>query len=205
MQRVGLYGGSFDPIHLGHLAVARTVRDNIQLDQIIFLPTSSPPHKNAAVLASATHRRAMIQLAITDDPTFVCDDHDLARSKPTYTVETISHFRKTLGKACDLFWIIGWDSFLDLPSWRHLAQLVDSCQIITVARLDARSINWDTFKAQLTAKQIEKLKAGVLDTARVDVSSTDIRLTIRKGEAIDKMVPKTVGDYIRKHGLYGIA
>ena len=133
-ERIALYGGSFNPIHSGHLIIARAVAEQLDLTRVILLPSKHPPHKQAEALLDAAHRAEMVRLAIPDEPLFEFSDFDLTRDGPSYTVETVAHFRKSLGAAVELFWIIGADSLAELSTWHRVCDLVDTCRIITAAR-----------------------------------------------------------------------
>ena len=201
-ERVGLYGGSFDPIHHGHLIVARAIAERLGLDRVIFLPSANPPHKLCEALAGAQHRANMVDLAIRDEPLFGFSDCDLTRNGPSFTIDTVNHFRQQLGPDVVLHWIIGADSLPDLPTWHQAAMLVDACKIVTAARSGRGEIDWDQLDSTLTDAQIRRLQAGVLDTPVIAISSTDIRQRVGQGRSVRFLVPDTVRAYIEKHGLY---
>jgi len=202
-RRVGLYGGSFNPIHVGHLIVARSVAERLDLERVILLPTSRPPHKRAGDLIAAEHRAAMVRLAIQGEAVFDYSDHDLTAAGPTYTVETVAHFGRELGEGTELHWIIGCDSLAELATWYRVGALVDSCRIVTAARP-----GWDASSAlaslagKLDVDQIERVRAGVLETPEIDVSATDVRARLRAGSSIRYLVPDAVREYILAHRLY---
>ncbi len=202
VERVGLYGGSFDPIHLGHLIVARAIADRLDLTRVIFLPSANPPHKSGEVLAEANHRAEMVKLAIKDEPVFEYSDFDLTRTGPSYTIDTVNHFLEHFGSDILLHWIIGADSLSDLAAWRQVATLVDLCRIVTAARPGWREAAWDRLRSALTDAQIQSLEAGVLDTPVIEISSTDIRRRVAEGRSIRFLVPDAVRAYIEKHNLY---
>ncbi len=201
-KRIGLYGGSFDPIHLGHLSIARAVADELRLDEVIFLPSAQPPHKTNVRLTATEHRAEMVRLAIADNPIFSFSDYDLARPGPTFTIDTIKHFRKTCEPGTELFWIIGTDSLAELPTWHRIAEFVDLCQIVTAARQISEKIYWDRFRPMLNERQIESLRRGMLETPIVDISATDIRSRLLDGQQIREHVAQAVEQYILQHGLY---
>lgn len=250
-MRVALYGGSFNPIHLGHLSIARAVAERLQLDRVVFLPTSNPPHKVAGDLAPAEHRAAMVKLAIAGEPLFEFSDCDMTRPGPTYTIETVTHFREQLRNHKDtkaqrpvedgvgttsrctleeriagdekaggslrnlprglqicgdvdwfLGWIIGADSLIELPTWHRPGELIDTCQIITASRPGYDVIDWHKLGETFSPAQIEKLHQGVIETPRIDISSTEIRKRIHAGESIRSMVPVAVEEYILSNRLY---
>lgn len=200
--RIGLYGGSFDPIHNGHLIVARAIAERLGLERVIFLPSATPPHKPEEELLDPAHRAEMVKLAIQDEPSFEFSDFDLTRSGPSYTIDTVMHFRRLLGRDADLHWIIGADSLPEIITWYRASALVDACHVITAARGGWEQIDWNEFRKALSESQIAGLEAGVLDTPVVEIASTDIRRRIREGRSIRYLVPETVRSYIAEHGLY---
>jgi len=202
-RRIGLYGGSFNPIHHGHLIVARAVAEGLDLDRVIFLPSNRPPHKQARALLNAEHRAEMVRLAIKDEILFEFSDFDLVRDGPSYTIDTVTHFRTQLGPDVDLHWIIGADSLAELTTWRRVGDLVDSCRIVTAARPGSDGkINWDQLRSALSETQLAALRSGVVETPLIDISSTDIRRRVRDGRSIRALVPDPVRCYIDEHELY---
>jgi nicotinate-nucleotide adenylyltransferase len=201
-QRIALYGGSFNPIHNGHLIVARAVAEQLQVDRFIFLPTARPPHKATTDLLDAAPRAEMVRLAIENERPFEFSDHDLTRSGPSYTIETIAHFREEAGLDVSLYWVIGVDSLLELPTWYRVRALVDACRIITALRPGWEDIDWSSLRTRLSDEQIAGLRDGVLSTPRVEISSTDIRRRIREGRSIRYLVPDPVREHIARHHLY---
>ncbi len=200
--RIALFGGSFNPIHVGHLIVARSIVEQLGLDRLIFLPSARPPHKNGATLAEGDHRCAMVRLAIADEPGFELSAYDYDRPGPSYTIDTVTHFRQTLGLEIILYWIIGADSLADLTTWYRVGALVDCCRIITARRPGFREVDWDRLRSRLSEEQIAVLRAGVLDTPMIEISATDIRRRVREGRTIRYLVPESVRAYIGEHGLY---
>jgi nicotinate-nucleotide adenylyltransferase len=202
-DKIGLFGGSFDPIHFGHLIVARSVAEQVALDRVIFLPSATPPHKSSDQLTDSAHREAMVRLAIDDEAGFAVSDFDLARAGPTYTVETVAHFRRTLGADVALHWIIGADSLADLHTWYHVDELVAQCDILTAARPGWERPPLDRLGQRLDATRFGQVVAGILATPWIDISSTDIRSRAAAGQSIRYLVPEAVRDYIAAHHLYG--
>ncbi len=201
-HRIGLYGGSFDPIHHGHLIVARNIAERLNLDQLLFLPSANPPHKQSQVLTDADHRSCMVELAIADEPRFEMNDRDLNQAGPTYTIDTIDSFKGQFGDHATLYWIIGGDSLAELHTWHRAADLVDRCIIVTAARPgwaeNMPALPEETFSPE----QIDRLRRNVLDTPLIEISATDIRRRAMAGLSIRYLVPDCVDDYIRKHRLY---
>jgi len=202
--RVGLYGGSFDPIHFGHLIVVRSLAERLGLERVVFLPSARPPHKEDRTLAPAAERAEMVRLAIEGEPLFAFSDFDLTRAGPSYTIDTVTHFREQYGPAVELHWIVGADSLAELATWRRVGELVDVCRIVTAARTGCEPI--DSLGADLRRAlgddRVAKLRAGVVDTPVIDISSTDVRHRIRSGQSIRYLVPNAVADYIACRGVY---
>ncbi len=201
-SRIALYGGSFNPIHHGHLIVARCVAEALRLDRVIFLPSANPPHKDSSSLLDASRRADMVKLAIDGEAGFEFSDHDLANEGPSYTVETVAHFVGALSGDVDLHWIIGADSLAELASWHRVSDLADTCCLVTAARPGWDATALDALQSALSADQIERLRNRVLQTPRIDISATDIRERIRAGRSVRYLVPDPVRSYIEDNELY---
>ena len=144
----------------------------------------------------------MVKRAIEGEPCFEFSDFDLAREGPSYTIDTVAHFHKLLGPDIDLHWIVGADSLAELPTWHRAPELVDMCRIIAAARAGWEQMAWEELRKTLSDAQITSLRAGILNTPVIEISSTDIRRRIREGRSIQYLVPDTVRTYIEKHALY---
>ncbi len=201
-ERVALFGGSFNPIHFGHLILARSVAEQLTLDRVIFLPTANPPHKDVTTLVDGAHRAEMVRLAIDGEPGFVLDDFDLSRSGRTYTIETVAHFRGVLGSDAEVYWIIGADSLADLIHWHQVSALVDSCRMVVAARPGWDRMDFDVLRACLSDSQITRLRNDCLDTPRIDISATQIRNRARQSLSIRYLTPEPVCTYVKEHHLY---
>ena len=207
-MRIGLFGGSFNPIHSGHLIISRTVAERIELDRVVLLPSKCPPHKQSADLIDAAHCIEMIKIAIQGEPLFECSDVDVAREGPTFTIDTVSAFLQELGPDpklgpdVELSWIIGGDSLAELATWHRVAELVDTCRIVTALRPGFDRIDFGPLAKLLSVDRIARLKADIVRTPLIDISATNIRDRIARGRSIRYLVPDTVGEYIEQHGLY---
>lgn len=199
MTKIGLLGGSFDPIHNGHLMIAAEIRRSCGLDRVILLPSADPPHK--AGLLALRHRLRMVELAIEGDPGLELSSFDSDRTGPTYTIDTILHFQELLGEA-ELHWIVGADSLNELATWRRAPELVDRCRIVTAGRPGSNAVDWRRLGETFSAEQVRRLRDGVQDTPQLDVSSTRVRSQTRHGGSIGDLVPDPVREYIESHGLY---
>ena len=199
--RIGLFGGSFDPIHFGHLIAARAIKEQLNLAEVLFLPSKRPPHKEGKELTPAHHRAALVRLAIEGEAGFSFDDFDLIREGPCYTIDAVIHFRKQLAPA-EIFWFIGADSLMELPTWHRAPELMKMCAIVTAARPGQDKVDWDKLKDSLGVESAEMLRKGYLETPMIDISSTDIRRRVAAGRSIRFLAPEAVRQYIESHNLY---
>ena len=202
MQRVALYGGSFNPIHVGHLISARAIAEHLGLDRVIFLPSARPPHKPASEALDSMHRAEMVKLAIEGEPGFEFSDYDLTRSGPTYTIDTVRHFSNLLGAQTTLYWIIGADSLPELGTWHRIHELLDSCTMITAMRPGIPVPDVQSLRSALGDERLARLLSGRVCTPAIEISSTDIRDRVRRGRSVRYSVPHSVLEYIHRHGLY---
>ena len=144
----------------------------------------------------------MVKLAIAGESLFEFSDFDLTRDGPSYTIDTVTHYCGLLGPQVELHWIIGADSLAELTTWYRLPDLVDACRIVTAARPGWDAIDWSPLRTVLSDAQVAAIHAGVLQTPRIDISSTDIRRRVREGYSIRYLVPHAVKQYINTQGLY---
>lgn len=217
--RLGLLGGSFNPVHNGHLAIARQTRESLGLDQILFIPTSHPPHKPNSSLAPAQDRYEMVRLAIASDPSLALSDVELRRPGKSYSIDTIRLLQQEYGPQTQLFFLIGLDAFLDFPSWRDPQTLLTLCQFVVLSRpgLSFRSLSSVALLppipypslADLDAGRISRIEA-LIGTQRLiclklppcAVSASDVRARIRQGLPAANLLPPLVESYILQHHLY---
>lgn len=187
---IGILGGSFDPVHNAHLAVARAALQTLHLAKVLWIPSGTPPHRGAPV-ASAEHRAAMVRLAIAGEPRFVLDEREIRKAAPGYTVETLEALHAELGRAADLVLLIGADQYARLGTWHRWQELFSLARIAVFARPG------DTLAG---AERVT-----VVPFAPLDISSTAIRSRIAAGDAPDALLPAAVLDYIQSHRLYSSA
>jgi nicotinate-nucleotide adenylyltransferase len=200
--RVGLFGGSFNPIHHGHLILARVVRERLSLDRLIFIPASTPPHKQSEILAPPMNRLEMVRLAIRGEERFEASDCELNRPGPSYTVDTVKSFRERLGQETQLHWIIGGDSLAELDGWRDVSGILRLAQIVTVRRPSWEDSALEALRGNLSGEEIERLANGIVTAPLIDISSTDIRRRVSNGWSIRYLTPPDVVSYIENRGLY---
>jgi len=201
-NRIGLFGGSFDPIHFGHLISVRSVAEALQLSRIILIPSARPPHKEGVPITEAEHRMAMARLAVEGDGLFEVSDLELHRAGPSYTLDTVEAFQRRLGDRAELFWIIGADSLPELPTWHRIAELVQRVTIVTAARP-----GWQRPSVKLLAEAVGDQNARALlsnccNTPRIDISATDIRARVAAGRPIRYFTAEKVASYIQQQHLY---
>lgn len=201
-QLVAVLGGSFNPIHHGHLIVARSVAEQAGCARVILVPSPRPPHKPPDDLIDAKHRLAMAQQAIAGEPLFAVSDCELVRPGPSYTIYTVRQLANELGRGCELAWIIGSDWVGQMGTWYRASELLDSCRFLIAARPAHPPPDRQALLESFTAEQVDRLLSGVLQTPRVDISSSDIRRRCQQGRSIRYLVPDPVLQYIETHGLY---
>jgi nicotinate-nucleotide adenylyltransferase len=218
-KRIAIYGGTFDPVHAGHLEIARKVLQLFAIDEFLFMPARRAPHKLDRQTSSALHRYAMLVLATRADPQFRVSTFELEQPERGYTVDTLFHFRSQLGAAADLFFVMGADSWSEITTWREWQRLMTLANLIVVTRpgyevaLDqvdevtaARVVDLRGLSAVSSLQKVEPdaSKVFITDAVMHDVSATAVRQAARanSNEDFDKLVPPDVADYIRKYGLY---
>lgn len=200
--KIGLYGGSFDPIHDGHIRPVRAAQRQLGLDRVIYLPTGRPPHKPGAPLLAAAVRYAMVELALLWEEGLVASTYELREDEPCYTIDTIDHFRRTAPDAEHVL-LLGSDSYAELTTWRDWQRILAAVSIAVLVRP-----GWEMqgLRASLPtelATALDGPRVHLVDHARVDVSSTEIRRHLGTGHAAGGgRVPRLVLDYIRKYDLY---
>lgn len=196
-MKIALFGGTFDPIHRGHLAVAHAAAEAYKLDRIHFVLADTPPHKQAKPITPYKHRLAMLELALEGEEKFSASRIEERRTKSrpeaNYSIDTVRRFKQAMAKRDKLFFIIGMDSFLQLDKWKEPEALLAECEFIVVSRPG---------HARKQANPAFTGKVHLLETVAVDISSTQIRDAIAHGLALEDWVPATVAQYIKRHRLY---
>lgn len=196
-RRIGLLGGTFDPPHKGHLALAAAAREQLALDVVLFLPVGDPPHKQDREITAVSHRINMVQQTIADHPYYCLDESDVHRPRPHSTVTLLPLLRQQHPDAA--FWlIIGADSLRDFPTWHNPDALVTQCRLAVLSRPSV-VLDWAHLQ---TAVSGLKTAVDFLNPPHFRISSTDIRQRVRDGLTIDEMVETAVSDYINTHHLY---
>ncbi len=202
-ERIGLYGGSFDPIHFGHLISARAIGEQLGLSRIILIPARQPPHKDSLV-CDGLHRMAMTRLAVEGDPFFEVSDIEMYRDGPSYTFDTIVAFRSEFGgeNVPDVFCMIGADSLPELPTWHRVAEMVCLATIVTAVRPGWHPPDIDVLANAVGLDAAKQLLSNCCSTPPIAISSTDIRHRLENDQSVRYLLPETVISYIRGHSLY---
>jgi nicotinate-nucleotide adenylyltransferase len=201
-RKIALFGGTFDPIHLGHTTVASHALERIGAEKIVFVPAKRSPLKGFLPRASDNHRLKMISLAIAGEKNFQVSDYELKKPTPSYTLATIRKFQADYGVETSIHWLIGADSVDDLPYWYKITELIDACNLTTMYRAGCGPPDFAKFDEIWGGKRIKKLQRNIICTPLVDISSTEIRNRIAKNGDFAKMLHPAVADYIRKNSLY---
>lgn len=209
---IALYGGTFDPIHYGHLKPVEALAKQVALQQVTIMPNNVPPHRPQP-RADSQQRKAMVQLAIAGNPLFKLDDRELQRETPSYTVETLEQLRAEIGSEQPLAFIVGQDSLLSLQRWHRWETLLTLCHLLVCQR-PGYSVSMETAEEQqwldahqtLSVEQLHTQPAGKIylaQTPMYDISATAIRQRLEQHLPCDDLIPPTVEEFIRQHHLYG--
>lgn len=219
-MRIGLFGGTFNPIHQCHLQIAKQTQSRLKLDRIIFIPSGDPPHKAPGSLAPAPHRIEMVRLAIANNPTFTVSDVETSRSAKSYSIDTVQALRAECGPEAELFFIIGLDAFLEFPSWRQPKELLGLCHFVVVSRAGAA---FATLASSSLLPPLDPTALAALDARKqdrydipcsantgltllalppCDASASEIRNRIRNRLSLANQLPASVESYIISFRLY---
>jgi nicotinate-nucleotide adenylyltransferase len=214
-QRIALYGGTFDPVHVGHLEIARAVLKLFEIEKVILIPAELAPHKTGRQVTPSLHRYAMLALATQSDPDLLISTFELNTPDHRYTVDTVSHFQNTLGPDVELFFIMGADSWSEITTWREWKRLVTMVNHIVVTRpgyhfSDAPVASESIIDLRTAEHPSDVIKASgspsvfITNVVMRDVAASNIRLKAgeRKFEELRNLVPDSIIDYIKKYKLY---
>ena len=197
MQRLGIMGGTFDPIHYGHLLMAEEARQAFALDEVVFVPNGRPAHKKAYLVSSPEERYAMTLLATGSNPCFSASRIEIERPGPSYTIDTLREFRALYPELDALYFITGADAVLEILTWHEYDKLVRECQFIAVTR---PGFVLDRLHDLVDAAFLDRVH--YLPIPNIEISSTDIRRRVREGRSIKYLTPEPVEAYIQQQGLY---
>ncbi len=220
-MRLGLFGGTFNPIHLGHLRAAVEVREGFELDEIFLIPAALPPHKASGEVAASADRLQMLNLALGVDTDIKVSDVELKRSGPSYTIDTVQHFKQTLPAETRLHLIMGLDAFLEIDTWKSYRELLTQIPLIVINRPNPgklmSGVPWKIMDEFISAKLSgdfsfsasrsaylarDQKPIYVFEVTALDISSTRIRRQISRDRSINYLVPQKVAEYIRNKGIY---
>jgi nicotinate-nucleotide adenylyltransferase len=200
-MRIGVFGGTFDPVHLGHLILAEQCREQAALDEIRFVPTFQPPHKPNQQITPFHHRVEMLALAIAGNPAFRIDEIERRQGGPSYTVRTLTELHDE-HPADELYFIIGSDCLPDLPKWREPVRILELAGLLVAARPGAELWSAEQLRAALGMTPEMPLRLQVVHVPLIDTSSTDLRHRATEGRSLRYLVPRAVECYIQTHHLY---
>lgn len=198
-MKIGVFGGTFDPIHNGHLAIAEETRNRLGVAEILFVPAGSPWQKADLPISAVEQRVEMVRLAIADRPYCKLSTAEIDRPGPSYTVDTIAELLSQYGAGAEFFFILGWDSLAEFPQWREPSRLVKMCYLVAVPRPGYLPPDLDSLEAAIPGIS---QRVVLLDKPQLDISATAIRQRIAMGDSIAHLVPGAVERYIKEHRLY---
>jgi len=201
-RKIVLFGGTFDPIHLGHTTVAAAAAEHIGAEAVVFIPAKCSPLKDRLPEAGDDDRLQMIALAVADNKNFQLSGHELRKPEPSYTLETVRQFQSDYGSDTSIYWLIGADNVDDLPRWYRIVELIDECNLAVMYRAGCETPDFAKFTAIWGPQRVEKLQENIIETPLIDISSTEIRNRLAAGRDVTDMLCPLVADHIRKHKLY---
>lgn len=198
---VALFGGSFNPVHNGHLVAARALAEHLSIPRVTLVPAAFPPHKWSHELASPAARLEMVRLSVAGEPCLDATDIDIQQGGLNYAILTVEAYRRLTGTDRLIYWVMGEDALGELHRWHRVREMVEICQVVTVVRRGFEP-NLAMLRSQLSEQQVDRLISGIIPTPRMDISSSEIRWRIRQGRSIRYLVPEPVREYIDAHNLY---
>ncbi|EOC99807.1 nicotinate-nucleotide adenylyltransferase [Caldisalinibacter kiritimatiensis] len=197
--KYGIMGGTFDPIHIGHLVVAEEVRDKFELDKVIFVPSGTPPHKKPSLVTKAKHRYMMTLLATITNPDFEVSSIEIDRKGVTYTIDTIKAFKEKFNNV-EFYFITGADAIMEITTWKSTEELLKICNFVAVSRPGFKASNMEKQISMLEQRYNAKIHTMVIPA--LEISSTDIRNRIKEDRPVKYLLPESIEQYIKKNGLY---
>lgn len=199
---IALFGGTFDPVHLGHTRVAASAAEVIGTERVVFIPAKRSALKTFSPVASDQDRFNMVQLAIAGQSLFELSDYELKNTPPSYTLDTVRHFRNKLGADVSIHWLVGADSIQELSHWYKIEQLIDECNLTIMLRAGYNRPELEGFTDIWGRERVEKLRESVVETPLIDINSTKIRQMLTSGEDVSQVLAPAVLEYIKAHNLY---
>jgi len=201
-MRIGVLGGTFDPIHNGHLIIAQEALKALDLFTVIFVPAASPPHKPGELAAPIEHRYRMVELALEGESRFSISGIERRRGGRSYTVDTLEEMTRSLGPDDELCFLVGSDTVSELPTWKEVGRLPELCRLIVIARPGYPLQEIDSLVAIFSTDTVQQIRRDALLINPVSISATAIRQDVAQGRSIGDLVPEPVRCYIKTHGLY---
>lgn len=201
-DKVILFGGTFDPIHYGHLRVADCACEQIGAQEVVLIPARRSPHKESLPIADGFERVEMISLAIAGKKKFRVSDCELKRAKPSYTLDTVRYFRAEYGEEVQVCWLVGADAVRDLADWYGIRELLDECNLCVMFRAGFGRPDFGSLGGVLGPGRVAKLERNVVQTPLIDINSTEIRRRLACGGDVSDMLEPKVLAYIQEKGLY---
>ena len=198
-RRIGVMGGTFDPIHVGHLAAAEDATWKLGLERVLFVPNNIPPHKLGRPISSTPDRLAMVEEAVRDNPRFTVSRAEVDRPGPSYTLDTLRRLQQQLGPQTHLVFLAGRDALQDLHAWHHPDTLLREFDMVFLCRPDSVPLDWSAIDQRFPGLRD---RVELVDIPELEVSSSDIRARVREGRPIRYYVTPPVQRYIEEHGLY---
>jgi len=202
MQRIGMLGGTFDPIHLGHLISAAYAFNHLSLDRLLLVPAAVPVHRPAHLAAPASDRLHMCRLAAAALPGFEASGLEVERTEPSYTVLTLRDLRETLGPDAELVLLVGEDNLSSLHTWRNLDEIFRLATVVILPRPATGKVDLGPLRAAVGSDAVDRLVARMVPAPQVPVKATEVRRRVAAGEPIEGLVPASVAAYIAERGLY---
>jgi len=199
VRKTGILGGTFDPVHTGHILLAEEVAGRLGLCEVVFIPAGHPWLKENGAITSAEHRLAMLKLAVAGRPLFSISTMELERPGPSYTADTMVELGRRRSAEEELYFILGWDNLKELPRWHQPQKLISLCKLAAVPRVGSQAPDLDELEKSLPGI---KGRVAMLDGPHIDISASEIRRRVAAGLSIEGLVPPDVALYIEEHGLY---
>ena len=201
-MKVGLFGGTFDPIHMGHLIIAEGARSRLALDEVLFVPAGQPWLKEGMKITEGRHRLAMVSIAVRSNPSFRVSDVEIERPGPSYTVDTLAELKRCLAPAAAIYLILGLDSLREIGRWRKPQRIFDMARVVGVSRPGANDFGPDEREKLEKEFPGASAKLVLLNGPRIGISGVELRRRLSAGQSVRYQVPEPVETYIREHGLY---
>ena len=201
-KKIILFGGTFDPVHLGHTTVAKSAAEYIHAERVIFIPAKCSPLKSLSPRVGDNDRLKMLNFAIEGQEKYEVSDYEISKPAPSYTLDTVRYFQSIYSSEYTLYWLVGADSIDDLIYWHRITELIDECNVSMMYRAEYDKPDFSKYKDVWGMERVEKLQKNIIPTPLVNISSTEVRREIASGADVTQMLDKTVFSYIKENKLY---